>query len=80
MFLLVVGVIGGFQLFELPYVLFGGPGPDSRGITVVMYLFAVGWEAGNLGYASAVGWMLVILIAGVSMAQIRLTRALREDA
>jgi ABC-type sugar transport system permease subunit len=79
-FLLVVGVIGGFQLFELPYVLFGGPGPNSRGVTIVMYLFIVGWEMGNLGYASAVGWMLVVLIAGVSIAQLRVTRALKEDA
>src|SRR5512134_691539 len=28
-FLILVGTIQAFQLFELPYVLFGGPGPSS---------------------------------------------------
>ncbi len=78
-FLVVVGVIGGFQLFELPYVLFGGPGPNGRAVTVVMYLYMVGFEMGNLGYASAVGWMLVVLIAGVSAVQLRLSGALRRE-
>jgi len=26
-FLIIVGTIGGFQLFELPYILLQGPGP-----------------------------------------------------
>ncbi len=77
-FLLVVGAIGGFQLFELPYVLFNGPGPNSRGVTIVMYLYMLGFEGGNLGYAAAVGWMLVLMIAGMSFLQLRLTGALKE--
>ena len=74
-FLIVVGTIGGFQLFELPYVLFRqSSGPNSRGLTVVMYLFFTGFQAGDLGLASAIGWMLVLLILIVSLFQIRLLR------
>jgi len=79
LFLLLVGMIGSFQLFELPYVLFQGPGPDNRALTVVMYLFQQGFETGDLGYASAIGWMLVLMVLAVSIAQIRLTRADRTD-
>ena len=60
-FLILAGCVSGFQLFELPYVLLGGPGPGLAGLTVVGYLYAVGFGQGNLGYASAVGWALVIL-------------------
>jgi len=60
-FLIVVGLISGFQLFELPYVLLQGPGPGYAGFTIVMYLFTVGFQQGNLGYASAIGWALVIV-------------------
>ena len=74
-FLILVGTIGAFQLFELPYILFGGPGPNYRGLTVVMYLFLVGFEAGDLGYASAVGWALVFVVAIVSVVQVRLLRS-----
>jgi lactose/L-arabinose transport system permease protein len=62
-FLIVVGLISGLQLFELPYVQFQGPGPGYAGFTIVMYLFAVGFQQGNLGYASAIGWALVIVTA-----------------
>jgi ABC-type sugar transport system permease subunit len=60
-FLILVGLISGFQLFELPYVLLQGPGPAYAGFTVVMYLFFVGFQQGNLGYASAIGWVLVLI-------------------
>lgn len=73
-FLTVAGTIGAFQLFELPWVLFNGPGPNYRGITVVMYLYLAGFEAGDLGYASAVGWALVGMVAVVSLLQIALVR------
>ena len=78
-FLIVVGMIGALQLFELPYVLFGGPGPNSRGVTVVMYLYLAGFELGNLGYASAVGWLLFVIIMGISIMQVRMMRMTRED-
>ncbi len=73
-FLTVAGTIGAFQLFELPWVLFNGPGPNYRGITVVMYLYLAGFEAGDLGYASAVGWALVAMVAAVSVAQVGFLR------
>ncbi len=78
-FMVLAGTISGFQLFELPYVLFqGSAGPGSRGITIVMYLYLNGFEAGNLGYAAAVGWVLVALVLAVSLVQIRMMRATKE--
>jgi ABC-type sugar transport system permease subunit len=78
-FMILVGTVGSFQLFELPYVLFQGSGPNNRGLTIVMYLFQQGFEVGDIGYASAVGWMLVVMIFFVSLAQLRLTRAGQEE-
>ena len=37
-------------------------GPDNRGLTIVMYLYQTGFEIGDLGYASAIGWSLAILL------------------
>jgi ABC-type sugar transport system permease subunit len=78
-FMILVGTVGAFQLFELPYVLFQGAGPNNRVLTIVMYLFQQGFEVGDIGYASAVGWMLVVMIFFVSLAQLRLTRAAQEE-
>lgn len=77
-FVLLVGTIGAFQLFELPYVFFNGPGPAFAGLTIVMYLYQTGFEAGDIGYAAAIGWVLVLLIFVIAMAQLKVTRAMQE--
>ena len=62
-FVVLLSIIGSFQLFELPFVLLNNTaGPDNRGLTVVMYLYQTGFEVGDLGYASAIGWSLAILL------------------
>jgi ABC-type sugar transport system permease subunit len=77
-FLLIVGTISALSLFELPYVFFQGPGPGFAGLTVVMYLYEFGFQTGDLGTASAVGWVLAGLIFVITVAQIRLTSGGRE--
>jgi ABC-type sugar transport system permease subunit len=74
--LIIVGLISGFQLFELPYVLLQGPGPGYAGFTVVMYLFTIGFQQGNLGYASAIGWALVFITLLATMPRWRIRRFL----
>jgi ABC-type sugar transport system permease subunit len=65
-FVVLLSLIGSFQLFELPYVLLsttGSPGgPDNQGLTVVTYLYETGFQTGDLGYASAIGWVLAIVL------------------
>lgn len=69
-FVVLLSVVGSFQLFELPYVMFNSTaGPDNRGLTVVMYLYQMGFDQGDLGYASAVGWMLAVLLIGAALIQ-----------
>lgn len=68
-FVLLLSLIGSFQLFELPFILLGGPGPENRGLTVVMYLYQYGFEIGDLGYASAIGWTLALVLMGFAIVQ-----------
>lgn len=80
-FMILIGTIGGFQLFEIPYIFFtNDAGPDLAGLTIVAYLFSTGWQAGDLGYASAIGWALVVLIFAVSLVQYRISFATKERA
>jgi ABC-type sugar transport system permease subunit len=73
-FVLLLSVIGSFQLFELPFILLNGPGPESRGLTIVMYLYQYGFEAGDLGYASGIGWTLALILMGLTIIQRMLSR------
>lgn len=78
-FLVLVSLIGAFQLFELPWVLFQQTtGPAGHGLTIVMYLYAMGIETGDVGYAAAVGWVLAVLVLLISLAQWRSLSTGRE--
>jgi ABC-type sugar transport system permease subunit len=74
-FVVLLSVIGSFQLFELPWVLLdSGSGPGNSGLTIVMYLFQTGFLTGDLGYASAIGWVLGLILASAAFVQSRLAR------
>ena len=70
-FVALLAVIGSLQLFELPFVLLGGAGVRNRGLTLVMYLYNTGFNVGDLGYASAIGWVLTLLLGSAAMFQRR---------
>lgn len=69
-FVVLLSTIGSFQLFELPWILLdNSAGPDDRGLTIVMYLYQTGFITGDLGYASAVGWVLALMLMGIAVFQ-----------
>ena len=78
-FVLLISTIGSFQLFELPYALMRGTtspyGPNNSALFIVGYLYDAAYSIGDLGLASAVGWVLALIILTVSLVQLRLTGA-----
>jgi ABC-type sugar transport system permease subunit len=79
-FVVLMSTIGSFQLFELPFVLLNGAGPKNAGLTIVMYLYNTGFSTGDLGYASAIGWALVLITLTISLIQARVAGLWRRDA
>lgn len=74
-FVVLLSIIGSLQLFELPYVMLGATaGPQNRGLTIVMYLYQNGFEVGDLGYASAIGWVLGLILVLVAALQMRIAQ------
>lgn len=62
-FVVLLSLIGSFQLFELAWVLLSNSGgPNDQGLTVVMYLYQNGFVSFDLGYASAIGWALAVVL------------------
>jgi ABC-type sugar transport system permease subunit len=72
-FLLVVNVINGLQMFTevftLGYDVYGGP--QHQALTPVLYLYAQAFDRSNIGYASALGLLLAVLIAVLTILQFR---------
>lgn len=80
-FVILLSLIGSFQLFELPYLMLNeSAGPENRGLTLVMYLYQQGFDRGDLGYASAVGWVLAVALFGFAIVQSIISRKSEADA
>ena len=74
--LLVVGVItvsGYFQLFAEPYVMTRGD-PLQSTVSVLYFMFEEGFKWWNLGRASAVAFLLFVVILAVTTLMLRLGR------
>ena len=71
-FLIIMGFIGSFQIFTQAYVMTDGSGaPQDATLFYVFYLYRQGFTYFNMGYASAMAWFLVIIIAIVSYLQFK---------
>jgi ABC-type sugar transport system permease subunit len=76
LFVTVIATINSFQIFEEPYILSGGGmyqlgGPSDAGLSLEMYLYRTGFLFGQLGYGSAVGVTMFLLIFLVSLFELR---------
>lgn len=70
LFTTVTSTIGTLQLFDEVYILTGG-GPANATLTPVLYLYQVGFEQLDFGYASAIAWVVVAITGLLSYLQFR---------
>lgn len=58
-----LSVIGGLQLFEEPFILTGGRGgSDQSGMTTAIYLYRMAFDFNDFGAASAMSWLLFVVV------------------
>jgi multiple sugar transport system permease protein len=67
-FAVVLTLISSFQVFTQAYVLTGG-GPGNATTTMVVYLYEQGFQFYKMGLASAVAWVLFIIILVITIFQ-----------
>ncbi len=70
-FNLVVGVIASFQVFTTAFIMTRG-GPQNATLFLVLYLYRNGFQYFKMGYASAIAWMLFVIIVIFTVLQFRL--------
>lgn len=74
-FNVVMGIIGSFQVFTIPYIMFSGGGPDRSAYFYSMYLFDNAFLYQRMGYASAMGWVMFIIIFLLTMLFLRMSES-----
>jgi len=61
-FNLVMSIIGSFQYFTQAYVITPNGGPEQSTYFYSLYLYNRAWKYLDMGYASAMAWMLFMVI------------------
>ena len=64
----VITFIGAFQIFDPIQIITKG-GPNDSTISAVMYLYRVGFEAFQVGYASTIALVIFLIIMLVTILQ-----------
>ena len=72
-FILVISIIGSFQVFDLAFILTSG-GPGNATNTIVMYVYNQAFQFFHLGYAAAVAWVLFAIILMITLVQWRIQK------
>ena len=74
LFMTVITTIGYLQLFEEPFVMTDG-GPLDKTLSVTMYMYQQGFKFFHQGYASAVAYVLFVIVAFAAFLQFKFLRS-----
>ncbi|PZD97408.1 sugar ABC transporter permease [Paenibacillus sambharensis] len=79
LFTVIVSTVGGMQLFVEPMIFAGDQG-GSKGqvLTMVLYLYTTAFTNNQFGYASAIAWLMFLIIVAFSVFNFYLTRKINS--
>ena len=77
LFLLVMGIIGSFQIFTQIFVMTSG-GPVDRTTTMVYFIYEAAFKFYEFGYASTLAFGLFALLFLLTLVQLKLYRNAAE--
>lgn len=68
----IIAIIGAFQVFTQAYIMTEG-GPNYATLFYLLYLYRMAFENFRMGYASAMAWVLFVIILFFTLIQFRLS-------
>lgn len=72
-FNLVMGIISTMQIFSQAFIMTAG-GPDDSTLFYAFYLFNNAFVYLKMGYASAMAWILMVIVCALTVAQLVLSK------
>ncbi len=71
-YVLTISIYGGMAMFLESFMLFNGNrSPGGAGLTIIGYLYRLGWEQANIGYGSAIGLTMLAITLGINAIQLK---------
>jgi len=72
LFNLIMGIIGTFQIFALPYIMLPGGQPARSAYFYTVYLYDNAFPYLQMGYASAMAWVMFVIILVLTLVALKL--------
>ncbi|GGD45877.1 L-arabinose transport system permease protein AraP [Microbacterium faecale] len=78
-YVVTISIYGGLAMFTESFMLYAGNNsPNNQGLTIVGYLYRQGIEKNDMGFASAVGVVLLVVVLTINITQLALTGTFRK--
>jgi multiple sugar transport system permease protein len=74
LFNVIMGIIGTLQVFTVPYLVSPNGSPARSIYFYTMYLFDNAFVYHKMGYASAMGWIMFLIILALTLLSLRLSK------
>lgn len=72
-FVTIMQIISSFQVFTAAYIMTNG-GPANSTLFYVLYLYRHGFQFFRMGYASALAWVLFLIVLALTLVQFALSK------
>ena len=73
LFNVIMGIIGAVQTFAVPELMFPGGAPARSTYMFAMYLYDNAFQNQRMGYASAMGWVMFVIILALTLVSLKLS-------
>ena len=78
-YVVTISIYGGLAMFTESFMLYAGNNsPNNQGLTIVGYLYRQGIEKNDMGFASAVGVVLLVVVLTINITQLALSGTFRK--
>lgn len=78
-YVFTISIYGGLAMFTESFMLYAGNNsPNNQGLTIVGYLYRQGIQKNDMGFASAVGVVLLVVVLAINITQLTLSGTFRK--
>ncbi|NLI60895.1 MAG: sugar ABC transporter permease [Clostridiales bacterium] len=78
-YVITISVYGGYAMFAESYTYWGTSNPGGIGLTLVQYIYQTGFNQNDMGFASAIGITLLLIVMIVNVIQLSFFGYFRKE-
>lgn len=78
-YVLTMIIVEGYRTFGESYVFWKESTPGNLGLTIVRYLYQQAFTSGQLGFGSAIGFVLLAIVLVINLAQMKVLGLFEND-